>query len=298
MAEKKDKPPPTPALGEDEATNAAVQIDLFDYAQLDSDAAEFVQVWTRRIKSLAKRVASDVVDIGFGLSEVKEELGRGHWLPWLDAEFGWTDRQAERFIRVYAAFESDNLSNLAPIDVSALYLLAAPSTPEPAREAVKETAAEGQPVKHSQAKAAVGAAKQAKAEGKPPEEQKAAAKEAARLPTPSQARKLAAETGGYVQASDGFLYSSKPKEQEQAEAAHRDRIFAYLNPIRAIAEAQQEPEDWLAELPDYMRDKVDRHLGRAHERLSRLMEKWHHDEQAKVAAGHRRGNAKARSRAA
>jgi hypothetical protein len=103
---------------------------------------------------------------------------------------------------------------------------------------------------------------------------RAAAEEAARLPTPSQARKLAAETGKIVAASDGRLYTDKPVEQERAEAAHRDRIFAYLNPIRAIAEAGQEPEDWLAELPTYMHRKVDRHLDRALDRLLRLKAGW------------------------
>jgi hypothetical protein len=55
------------------------------------------------------------------------------------------------------------------------------TTPEPAREAAKELAAEGQTIKHEQVKAAVGAAKEAKTEGKPPAEQKDAAKRPARL---------------------------------------------------------------------------------------------------------------------
>jgi pyruvate/2-oxoglutarate dehydrogenase complex dihydrolipoamide acyltransferase (E2) component len=278
--------------------NEPVQIDLFDYARLDVDSAEFVQAWTRRIKGLAKRVAGDVVEIGRGLHEVKEELGHGYWLPWLDAEFGWTDRQAERFMNVHAAFESDNLSNLAPIDVSALYLISAPSTPEPAREAVKETAAEGQKVSHAQAKAAVGAAKDAKAKGASSAEQKEAAKEAARLPTPSQARKLARETGRVVAATDGKLHTGKSAKEEREDAASTARIYAYVNPIRAIAEAKQEPEAWLAELPGYMRKTVNKHLGRAHARLNRLMEMWTHDEQHQVGQRHRDRRQGASSRAA
>jgi hypothetical protein len=49
-------------------------------------------------------------------------------LDWIDKEFAWTDRHAHRFVEVHARFKTDNLSNLE-IDVSALYLIAKPSTP-------------------------------------------------------------------------------------------------------------------------------------------------------------------------
>jgi hypothetical protein len=52
---------------------------------------------------------------------------------------------------VFANFA--NGPELGVIEASALYVVSAPSTPEPAREAVVEVAAEGQPVKHEQAKA-------------------------------------------------------------------------------------------------------------------------------------------------
>jgi hypothetical protein len=102
-------------------------------------------------------VVADVVGIGQDLSEVKQRLDHGHWLPWLQAEFGWAARTAQGFMRVHQVFKSAKFSHLAPVDVSALYLLAAPSTPETAREAARELAAEGQPVKHAQARAAVDA---------------------------------------------------------------------------------------------------------------------------------------------
>jgi hypothetical protein len=64
------------------------------------------------------------------------------------------------------------------------------TTPEPARETAKGLAAEGQTIKHEQAKAAVDAAKEAKTEGKPPAEQKDAAKRPARLGQLERAKKL------------------------------------------------------------------------------------------------------------
>jgi len=78
------------------------------------------------IRALGRRVVGDIVEIGRRLIDAKEIAGHGNWLPWLDREFGWTDKTAERFINV--AGKSDKLSNLE-VPVSGLYLLAAPSTP-------------------------------------------------------------------------------------------------------------------------------------------------------------------------
>jgi hypothetical protein len=54
------------------------------------------------------------------------------FLGWIDCEFAWKQRSAYRFMDVY---ENVKLANLASIDidVSSLYLIAAPKTPEPVR---------------------------------------------------------------------------------------------------------------------------------------------------------------------
>jgi hypothetical protein len=52
--------------------------------------------------------------------------GHGNWLPWLEREFGWTDRTARNFMAVHeAAAKSEKFSDLN-VPVSGLYLLAAP----------------------------------------------------------------------------------------------------------------------------------------------------------------------------
>jgi hypothetical protein len=53
-----------------------------------------------QIRSLGKRVITDVIEIGRLLAECKEHCGHGNWLPWLDREFGWSADAAERFIRL------------------------------------------------------------------------------------------------------------------------------------------------------------------------------------------------------
>jgi hypothetical protein len=67
---------------------------------------------------------------------------------WLKAEFGWSRRTAYNFINVYESFRER--ANLAQIDIatSALYLLAAPSTPQDLREQYLQKAKEGKKITH------------------------------------------------------------------------------------------------------------------------------------------------------
>jgi len=74
------------------------------------------------------------------------------WLLWLDREFAWSERTARRFIDVHEMMSkvSGNLPDLE-LPITSLYLLAAPSTPEPARQAVIAAAADDR-LTHEQVK--------------------------------------------------------------------------------------------------------------------------------------------------
>jgi hypothetical protein len=97
------------------------------------------------IRRLGKRVIADVVEIGRRLTECKELVGHGGWLPWLNHEFGWSDRQALNYMRVYEMVtKSENFADLVTISVSGLYMLAAPSTPESARDEILDRAGAGE----------------------------------------------------------------------------------------------------------------------------------------------------------
>jgi hypothetical protein len=126
----------------------------FDYGALDMDTRRFVLERAERIHNLARMTATGIVQIGQYLAEVKERLGHGRFLEWIGREFGWTDRSARNFMMVYGRFKTENFSDLA-IDVSALYLIAAPSTPEPARTEVIRRAGNGEAVSHQGARALV-----------------------------------------------------------------------------------------------------------------------------------------------
>jgi hypothetical protein len=126
----------------------------FDYAVLTPQVRVLVQGKTSEPKSLIHRNAYDIIDIGQKLTEVKEQLGHENFRTWLKAEFDWSLRTAARFMQVATQFKSANLANLN-IAVSALYLLAEPSTPEKARNQALELAKKGENITHTKAKAIV-----------------------------------------------------------------------------------------------------------------------------------------------
>jgi hypothetical protein len=98
----------------------------------------------KAIRALGKRVVGDVVEIGRRLADCRDHCKHGEWLPWLKREFGWTEQTALNFIRVHeVATKSKNFLDLN-LPVSALYLLAAPSTPEEARAEVIARAEAGE----------------------------------------------------------------------------------------------------------------------------------------------------------
>lgn len=116
-----------------------IQLTLFDYNALDLEDKIVVQQKTEEIKVLMRRTAQDVFDIGQKLSEIKNRLGHGHFGNWLKAEFDWSDRTAQNFIRVYESFKSENIADLN-FSQTALYVLAA--APEEARQEAIELAKE------------------------------------------------------------------------------------------------------------------------------------------------------------
>jgi Protein of unknown function (DUF3102) len=112
------------------------------------------------IRVLGRRAIGDVIEIGRRLTICKKLCGHGGWLPWLKREFCSADT-ALRFMQVADFAENRNLRDLE-IPVSGLYLLAAPSTPEAARDEVIERSEAGERLTSAQVKETI--AKAVKAE--------------------------------------------------------------------------------------------------------------------------------------
>ena len=111
------------------------------------------------IKAAVKRTHDNLVEIGNRLIHAKEIAGHGHFLAWVDAEFGMSDSHARRFMNVAEAFgKSDIMSDLS-LPQTAIFMLAAPSVSEETREVAVEMAKSGELKTVADAKALVEAGK-------------------------------------------------------------------------------------------------------------------------------------------
>ncbi|MEA5512387.1 DUF3102 domain-containing protein [Crocosphaera sp. UHCC 0190] len=128
-----------------------VEIKQFDYQQLNQQTREQIQELTIDIKNKLRRCAQDIVEIGDNLCKIKEQLQHGQFRSWLQAEFDWSVSTANKFMQVSQRFKVEELQEVE-IAPSALYVLAAPSTPETVRHQALNQAKQGKNITYSLAK--------------------------------------------------------------------------------------------------------------------------------------------------
>ena len=135
-------------------------VEGFDYGALVVEQRIVVQQRAGEIRERLRRTARDIWEVGQKLSDVRSRLKHGQFEAWLSVEFGWSRRTAYNFINVYEAFPER--ANFTQVDIaaSALYLLAAPSTPQAIRNEFMQRACDGEKVTHSNLRKALQAAKQ------------------------------------------------------------------------------------------------------------------------------------------
>ena len=140
----------------------------FDYQALDSQQRNEIEQATTAIRERLRKAAQDIWEIGKMLNDVQSKLQRGQFDEWIKTEFDWSRRTAYKFISVFKRF--DNSANLEEINIatSALYLLAAESTPQEIREEFIQKAQSGEKVTHQQVLKVVKQAKNADRELKAP----------------------------------------------------------------------------------------------------------------------------------
>ena len=98
---------------------------------------------------LQVRHARDVIEIGQALIRQKAKLGHGFYLKWIEAEFEMHEQTARRFVHVAERFgKSNTMLDLTP---TALFELAAPSTPEEVVAEVERRVAAGELVTAAEA---------------------------------------------------------------------------------------------------------------------------------------------------
>ena len=133
----------------------------FNYDLLETKVADKVRTAADRIRERIKKTVEDIIEVGNDLLAVKEALPHGQFLPWLRAEFGWSERSAQNFMRVADKFKSAKIADL-PIQPSAAYFLAAPSIPVEAREKAVEKAEAGEEITFAAAREIVAEARKKK----------------------------------------------------------------------------------------------------------------------------------------
>ena len=124
----------------------------FDYGQLSGDDSQYSRDAAGEIHRLGKQTVESIVEIGGYLVEVKRRLPHGQWLPWLEAEFPWSDGTARRYMDSHKLVKSskfEDLPKLLELPPAAVADLAASSTPEAARKEVLAKVKQGEPVRHS-----------------------------------------------------------------------------------------------------------------------------------------------------
>jgi hypothetical protein len=108
------------------------------YGKLSSpEVADAARQAAKDIKELTRSQNKTIVEIGQKLIEVKKSLDHGEFGGWLQLEFKWSHRTADRYMSVveHLGGHFDTVSNL---NARTIYALAAKSTPDEVRDEIVE----------------------------------------------------------------------------------------------------------------------------------------------------------------
>lgn len=110
----------------------------FDYTNLDAETFEFLEQQTVKLFSLLKITTSGIIQIGNILTEIKQKLPHGQFLPWLEATVPFHRQTASNFMNTAELAKMYGWTEMSEIltffDPSALGEIAKPSTSKQARE--------------------------------------------------------------------------------------------------------------------------------------------------------------------
>ncbi len=107
----------------------------YDYDQIAPAVRRQVEQAAVAIKRHEQQVRAGILVVGQRLAEVKALLPHGQFSDWCAQEFDLSQRTAQNMMNVAARFGGKN-ETVSFLSDTALYLLAAPSTPETARAQV------------------------------------------------------------------------------------------------------------------------------------------------------------------
>lgn len=142
----------------------------FDYTSLDQQTADFVLQETEKIKTLMRQTVEGIIETGERLHKVKQRLKHGEFMTWVENEIKCHYSTALHFMRVWQTFgeQKEQIADVG-INVSVLYLLSAPSTPEEFRTKIVRLAQAGNSISFSEVKRLKKEYIQQKSEGSSPQ---------------------------------------------------------------------------------------------------------------------------------
>jgi hypothetical protein len=132
----------------------------FDYAAVPVENVAEINKLVLRIKASHKRHLEAVYEIGADLLRAKELLGHGNFLPWLQAEFRWSDRTANNYMSIARFFQGKS-ANFADLDVGTAAALASRSTPVEIRKELLGRADAGEIITRDEVNERLAAAREA-----------------------------------------------------------------------------------------------------------------------------------------
>ncbi|HEV2604767.1 MAG TPA: DUF3102 domain-containing protein [Microvirga sp.] len=105
---------------------------LRSYGGLTTKELETLRGCAERIRAAHRDVTERVFLIGRELAAAKVHLQHGHFRAWLQAEFGWSERTAQRYMQAVEVF-GDKTDTVSVLEATAIYALSAKSTPDAVR---------------------------------------------------------------------------------------------------------------------------------------------------------------------
>src|SRR5262245_12062158 len=129
------------------------QLTLFDYDAVRPDLAARLRERAERIARREAGVRQAILDNGRDFAEARVELRHnkaGGFEGWV-GHHGWSRAAAYNYIAAWEHFGNCPTVGQLMIDAKALYALAAPSTPEEAREEAIARAEDGEQITHAKA---------------------------------------------------------------------------------------------------------------------------------------------------
>lgn len=195
--------------------NTVPPIVAFNYDLVAEDYQATLMAAAERIKFRFRQQTADMFAIGHDLLKIKSELEHGLFLDWIKAEFGFSVRTAQRYMRA-AEFAGNKCDTVSYLPQALVYALADETTPDEIKTEVRADLEAGKPV---DVKAVKGRIKDARWHRRKDQEQK------------HNRRKPVSETTRKRREREEEQQREEAERREAEQKAHAAEIVAILRKL-------------------------------------------------------------------